>query len=285
MLNEKEHVRTEIVSSVLENRLPLFWGLNRKSLKSTILYKTFIENGGCIRFKKDNYTLSIYNTLLTQTHKDVLEVLLCIRNDSLIQSFNMYDIFKILDKNSKNVDWLESIIRDLTNTNIEITYDDNPNHFKIFGIIDELEYERNREEAVVKWNNSFISMYDTGAVLSYSKYLGNISNLNHDITKQVVRWMLTFSNLKISLRSLLVDKLGFTNVVTVRSINRYIIKIKEENLSVFGITLSSDKDPIISISREKENVHFFNGEPIQEIKGIKEFKVKKYKKTSLFDLG
>jgi hypothetical protein len=283
MDNKKEHIRTETVSSIIENRMPLFWGLNRKSLKSTSLYKEFFANGGNITIKKDDYTLCIRNKLLTQTHKDILEVLLCMRDNKLVQSFNMYDIYKVLDKKSKNVDWLEEIIIELSDINIEISYDSDPNHVKVFGIINELEYERTRGEAIVFWNESFISIYDTGAVLSYSKYLIDIANLNHDITKQVVRWMLTFPNLQIDLRNLMVDKLGLAHVVKSRSIYNYIKKIKEEDLSIFGIVVSDDKNPIISISRVKSEVQFYNGDSIQEIERIKK-KKKKLRTSSLFDL-
>ncbi len=280
-MNNNQHIRTKSVSSVIENRIPLFWGLNRSSLKATTLYKSFEENGKEILIKKDNYTLKIKNNLLTQTHKDILEALLLMRKSAIKQSFNMYDIFKILDKKSKNNYWLEDIIEELVNVKIHITYD-NDNFVKMFGILSNLEYERENGEAVVTWDDAFLAIYDESAILNYSKYINQISNLNHDITKQVVRWLLTYQHLQINLETLLVHKLGFANVVQRRAIYRYIKKIKDENLSIFGISISDDKKPIISISRDNE-IGFFNGSPIQNIPKIKK-KRKKKETLSLFDL-
>jgi len=281
MDNKKEHIRIQSVSSVIENRMPLFWGFNRNSLKSTILYKSFKKNGNEVSIKKDNYILKIKNNLLTQTHKDILEALLYLRNGKAKQSFNMYDIFKVLGKKSPNNDWLEEIIEELANVKIHITYDNN-NFVQMFGIIANLDYERTHGDAHVTWDDAFLSLYNHSAILNYSKYINQISNLNHDITKQVVRWLLSYSSLSIGLENLIVNKLGFANVVQRRAIYRYIEKIKNEDLAIFGIFVSDDKKPIISISRDKE-INFFNGFYLDNISEIK--KKKKQKLTnSLFDL-
>jgi len=282
MDNKIKYIRTQSVSSVVENRMPLFWGLNRKSLKATGLYKAFEANDREIVVRKDNYVLRIKNDLLTQTHKDILEALLLMRNGKMVQSFNMYDIFKVLDKKTKNNYWLEDIIEELVNVKIHITYD-NDNYVKMFGILTNLEYERENGEAVITWDDAFLSIYDESAVLNYSKYINSISNLKHDITKQVVRWLLSYPALQIDLKKLVVNKLGFGNIVKSRSIYNYIQNIKNEDLSMFGITISDDQKPIISIVRPND-IGFYNGAPIQDITSIKRKRKRPSNVLPLFEL-
>lgn len=281
--NEKKDLRLLSNGSIFENRSVLFWGFNRNHIKKTSLYKKFHANDRSISFAKDNYVLVVKNELLTQSHKDVLEALLILRNVSSISSvISHYSILRLLQKNSRNVMWLYSILEELNNVNFRY-YVKNPKTDGImadgFRIISDLAFDEDSGQIILSLDKSFLALYANAKVFNYSHFTPLIANLKHDISKQVVRWLLTFDNLQINIKNLLSFKLGLVNVVTSRTINRYISFLKKEDLSMFGIFIEGDN---ICISRNKD-ISFFNGSAVGKIKGIRKVKLLQ-SSLPLFDL-
>jgi len=270
-------------ASVLENRTVLFWGFNRANIKRTSLFQQFVENGKSLAFSVDDKVLIVKNELLTQTHKDVVEALLMLCGTSSTGSFCVSHsaILNVLQKNSKNVFWLDDILEELNNVNFRFFVKNDCSDVTSatgFKILDNLSYDVDSGAIIFSFNASFLALYEKSKVFNYSKYTPFIANLDHDISKQVVRWLLTYSNLQINIKHLLSVKLGFLNVVTSSTLNRYVLRLKEEDLSMFGIWVDGDN---ICIDRSNE-VMFFDGVDADKLKGTKKIKIKQ-STLSLFD--
>jgi len=262
-------------ASLLENRTVLFWGLNRANIKKTSLYKQFLDDGRNLSFSMDNKVLTVKNELLTQTHKDVVEALLILCDTSSTDAIHIShsSILTALQKNSKNVFWLDEILEELNNVNFRY-FLKNENFDTVsatgFKILDNLSYDDVSGAIIFSFNASFLSLYAEGKVFDYAKYTPFIANLDHDISKQVVRWLLTYSNLQINIKNLLSIKLGLANVVTGSTINRYVVRLKKEDLSMFGIWVDGDN---ICIDRTKE-IGFFDGVAVDKLRGTEKIKIK-----------
>jgi len=282
MFMGKQLIRSTAMASRFENRKVLFWGLSRNNIKLSSLYSRFVANDRRISFLKDNEIITFKNELLTQSHKDVLEALLLLRDVSSIRQTVCYsDILNTLEKKSRNCVWIYEILEELDNVNFDFSSADATEH-NFFGIISNLCYDSKTGSVSFNWDVSFIAILNESDVFSYIKYTPLIANLKHDVSKQAVRWLLTFDNIQISLKKLIVSKLGFGNVVTPRSISRYLSYIKEEDLSMFGISIVNG---VISINRSREDVSFFAGKDISLISDIVKKKKKKQLTLDLFDLN
>jgi len=273
--SEKEKFRLLSNSSEFENRSFLFWGFDRGNIKRTSLYKEFLKNKKELSFSYGNKVFVIKNELLTQTHKDVLEALmmLCNISSDVEHVVSHTAVLKVLGKNSKNVNWLDFILEELGNVNfrffIKNEKGDNvkANGFKI---LDTVGIDSETNFIGFTFSRSFLALYEQGKVFNYSKYTPFIANLDHDISKQVVRYLLTYDNLQINIRKLLTIKLGLLNVVSRSVIYNYIAFLKEEDLTMFGIWVDGEN---ICISRSKE-VSFFDGVRVDKLKGTKEVVIK-----------
>ncbi|MDL1957391.1 MAG: hypothetical protein LWW95_10180 [Candidatus Desulfofervidus auxilii] len=271
-------------SSEIENRSFLFWGFDRGNIKRTSLYKQFIENNKELSFYFGDKVFVIKNELLTQTHKDVLEalIMLCDISSDVEHVVSHTSILDVLQKNSKNVVWLDFILEELNNVNfrffIKSEKGDNVNAIG-FKILDTLGIDDDTGFISFSFSKNFLSLYKQGRVFNYSKYTPFIANLDHDISKQVVRWLLTFDNLQIDIKNLLTVKLGLLNVVNKSTLNKYIVHLKDEDLSMFGIWFDGNN---ICIDRACE-VDFFDGVTVDKLKGVKKV-VLKQSSLPFFDL-
>ena len=258
-------------SSELENRSFLFWGFDRANIKRTSLYKQFILNNKEISFFYGNKVLVIKNELLTQTHKDVLEALLvlCDISSDVEHCVSHSSILDVLQKNSKNVNWLDFILEELNNVNFRFFLkNDKGDNVKAngFKILDTLGIDDETGFICFSFSKSFLALYKQGKIFNYSKFTSFIANLDHDISKQVVRWLLTYDFLQINIKNLLTIKLGLLNVVNKSTLNKYIVRLKEEDLSMFNIWVDGDN---ICIDRSKE-VAFFDGVSFDKLKGVEQ---------------
>jgi len=272
-------------SSELENRSFLFWGFDRGNIKRTSLYKQFILNNKELAFSFGDKVFIIKNELLTQTHKDVLEalIMLCDISSDNEHVISHSSILNALDKNSKNVFWLDGILEELGNVNFRFflknVKGDNikANGFKI---LDTVGIDNESDFIKFSFSRNFLALYEQGKVFNYCKYTPFIANLDHDISKQVVRYLLTYDNLRINIKSLLTEKLGLLNVVSKSVIYKYISFLKEEDLTMFGIWVEGNN---ICISRSKE-VGFFDGVSGSGVKGAERV-VLKQSTLPFFDLS
>jgi len=267
VIKNKKNVRLLSNSTIFENTSFLFWGFDRASIKRTFLYKRFMKNNKELSFSRDNKVLVIKNELLTQTHKDVLEaiIILCDMSEDE-HTLSLYSVLSILNKKSRNLFWVYSIFEDMNNVNFRF-FVKNENGDNVsangFKILDTFGYDD--DYFSFTFSRSFLSLYSQSKVINYSEYTPLIANLNHDLSKQVVRYLLSYSHLQINLRKLLTVKLGLLNVVTKSTISKYISRLKEEDLSMFGIFFDGDN---ICINRNKE-INFFNGSEVNTLKGMK----------------
>lgn len=284
-VSNKNDFRLLSNSSEFENRQLLFWGFDRKNIKKTSLYRDFLANNKNLSFIVGDTTLQVKNELLTQTHKDVLEALLMFNTSFSSEKISVSNssIMSFLDKNSKNVSWLFDILEELFNVTIRLFKKNVSSDGTLadgFRILDTLAYDTKTGAVIFSFHSSFLTIYQNAKLFSYSKFTPFIANLDHNISKQVVRYLLTFDNLQIDIKKLLSVKLGLLNVVTPRSLDRYIKRIKEEDLSMFGIWVDGNN---ICIDRDKE-VKFFDGVPIGDLEGLDKVKIKQ-SSLPFFDLG
>jgi hypothetical protein len=275
IVSNKDDFRLLSNSSEFENRQLLFWGFDRKNIKKTSLYREFLANNKNLSFVVGDTTLQVKNELLTQTHKDVLEALLMFNSSFSSEKISVSNssVMSFLDKNSKNVSWLFDILEELYNVNIRLFKENSSCDGTLadgFRILDTLTYDTKTGAIIFSFHSSFLAIYKNAKLFSYSKFTPFIANLDHDISKQVVRYLLTFDNLQIDIKKLLTVKLGLLNVVSARSLNNYVARIKEEDLSMYGIWVDGNN---ICIDRDKE-VMFFDGVPVGDLEGLDKVKIK-----------
>lgn len=204
------------VASIFENRLPVFFPI--KKLHQTRIEKIFLENNNEVEIEIPQGVLCIKHRLLTQNHKTFLEALLSypkrINEDGQIYvRFKIYDLLKRKLKKRNPTDYrtarkyimeLEGIAFSIkpAGTDLELS----------FRLIDRYVIDNETGEYEVYFHWSLSQVWKKEHLLSYRKFLPIIENANSLVSQAIVRYLLTFSNLRIGVITLC-EKLAFDTVL------------------------------------------------------------------------
>lgn len=251
---------TEAVSSIFENRLPIF--LPMKVLSKTKIDKIFKANNNVMFFETEIGGIEIRARLITQIHKSYLEAMLSyqkqmLSDGSFFVEFKIYDLLKNKMKkaNATNYEGFKKYLKELSDFNLIIHT--NNKELK-FGFIEDFIIDNQTGAYRVKFTRALSAIWLKENLISYKKQSNVINTIDSSVIQNVVRYLITYDNLKISIKNLS-HKLSFDKIF---SKTEYYEKndeirqsFKDENClfiyEKYGISYDEERD-IIQINRTNE---------------------------------
>jgi len=251
------------VSSIFENRLPIF--LPIKKLHQTRVKKIFESNDNVIIFETEFGQIEVRNRLVTQKHKALLEAMLSYKkqlltDNSFFVEFKVYDILKskLKKKNATDYKTFKKYLKELKDIHILIKTNDNKEFG--FGIIDDYLIDNNTGNYKVKFTSIFSWIWSNETLITYKKHTSVVNQIDNHLVQSIVRYMITFNQLQISVKSL-AQNLLFDKIFSKKEFYNKLDEIRdsfsnEEYLKVYkkyGISFDKEFDNI-TIEREPETI-------------------------------
>lgn len=249
------------ISSIFENRLPVF--LPMKMISKSKIEKIFKENNNVIFFDTDIGSLEVRARLITQMHKSYLEAMLSYQKQMLTDGsfyveFKIYDLLKnkMKKENPTNYETFKKYLKELKDFNLVI-------HTKIgkefsFSFIEDFIIDNETGMYQVKFTRTLSAIWLNEALISYKKQSNLINTIDSATIQSIVRYLITFDNLQISVKNL-AKKLSYDKIFSKTEFYEKLEEIRksfksEECLTIFdkyGISYDEIHDNLV-INRKDE---------------------------------
>ncbi|EIY3452800.1 AAA family ATPase, partial [Campylobacter jejuni] len=285
--------------------------LSSRKLTDTNFYKVFKENDNKIDFKMtgangSSYAISLKNSLLTQTHRNILDALfLYIKKNvdtSVIKKYqeNFWDmevrlepykfLKQYLNKNSNNYSWLKQKFTEISRFAYDLAFTQNveDKDKKTITQRDKGILMFDSVERITKENGTIVSVFvltvrreyikklETESTLSYDDDLSKILiNLNSLVAQDLIRFLTSFPDKKILSYSEFCEikayKFYKENSIISRQ-KKEIIKLKDKliefgiNIYGKGVEFADYDDEFFHNKYKNENDLFFIYESNNKVK-------------------
>jgi len=227
MIDKIQYKIDNTTCSAQELRLPMFAPIKRCTPSSSI-YKDFIANKRKRWVKTMWGEVCIRGSLLTQLHKDILDVIvLCSKKSEILEDnrlfidFSISEILRQYGDKGTNHKWLKGILEEIMQAVVSIK--DSNEIIYYFHIISAMKYNEKGDFAGIILSSEYLEFYQKTIAINYNKEIKNIVAIENSLIKSIVRFFLTHNEINISLDNLLLA-LG----MQVNHQDRYYRKIKQE---------------------------------------------------------
>lgn len=184
---------------VNESRLSIFAPIS-PSATSSKMHTEFIKNKKRLVIETDLGKTVIKGSILTQTHRDILDCLLAEAKDIIetprggVQVVISPDgLLKGYKGNSnEDIQWIKNIIDEVQVAAIEIHSQDGMNLFS-FNIISSFAYSEERGLFIVEFSPEYCRFFNEQFTVNYSKELPALLSVKSPIVKAVVRFFWSHS--------------------------------------------------------------------------------------------
>lgn len=226
-INEVHAKKNTSTCSVQEIRLPIFAPIKRYTPSSAI-YKNFTKN----KMKKITTTqwgtIAIKGFLLTQIHKDILDLITICANKitptddkRLAVEFSINEVLRNYTGATSNHKWFKNLLEEIMSTTISVKFSDETIYY--FHIISAMKYNEKGDFAGIYLSREYIEFYQKTLAVNYNKLIKDIVDIESSLIKSIIRFFLSHNEINIGLVGLL-EALGME--VDVKS--RYFRKIRQE---------------------------------------------------------
>lgn len=254
-------------SSVNQMRNIMF--LPYDKIGNTKIFKEFKSNNmEAVLFENSHYKLEIRGQLLSQFHRDILDVIFAegklepMAGERGYVHFSIYSILKRLGLRTdgeENYKRIEKKLKELKKVDFVLTSREGlfEGDWVAFNLCDRAEYSKKLQEFVLVFSDSYLSMFQSDIMVDYNKYVPVLVQMQSATLKALIRYVISndFMNkpLDVLLEEIEVKRTDMTN----RNFNIVKQKIKshKEELEAFGITISDTEQ--VRYSKLKE-VRFYN---------------------------
>ena len=151
-------------------------------------------------FENEYYKVELKGYKLNQLHRDILDIAIYYGDNSfdgkfqgnyIMRTFTLYEIQKHLNyKAKRNNPWLIEKIRELQQTLI-ILHDKKKGEVWSFPIIETFKFSEKLGTYAVVFHPLYYTFFSSNISIDYKKVLSKILNLEHGITKAVIRYLIT----------------------------------------------------------------------------------------------
>ncbi len=233
--------------------------LPRKRRLSTAEIKKFVRNARIeyTAYEDDLMKINIHNTVLTQSHLDVLSCI--VKNTEYNESVGLYITQTSIYSLSKELETekreIKNIITDLKNATVHITIKDSNKEF-LFNIIRATEYKN--DGTIIFLDNSFILYFFfliPSFQLNNEKQKIILCKLKNGESKALARYCVSQKKVNQNIFTIPCFSSKNINDKRVRSKIRKAIKDDTDELSKLNITVDND---IVLYKREKEIKFYIN---------------------------
>jgi len=262
------------ISSIFENRLPIF--LPIKKLHQSRIQKIFEKNNNAVFFETDFGKIEARARLVTQAHKTYLEAILSYKKQLLTDGsfyveFMIYDLLskKLKKTNPTDYETFKKYLKELKDFNVVI-HTKNSNREIGFSFIDDFVIDNETGAYKVKFTRLFSTIWLNETLISY-KSNSKINEIDNVIVQSVIRYMMTYDNLQISVKNL-AKKLSYDTIFEKRTFYEKIEEIKnsfsiEEIKKIYdfyGITYDSNFGNIIINRTDEVFLDHFKSETLSK---------------------
>lgn len=234
-------------SSIDELRVPIFAPISQINKNSSI-YKNFIANKNIRVIETKWGAIEIRNRILTQTHKDILDLIFTYADEireeidgSVIIKFTRSKILQEYtngEYSSKNFKWFKEKLLEIKDS--VIRYKDKNDRSFAFNIIDTVIEDKNNFGIVV--SKSYINFYEKSLSVNYKKEIPKLLEIENSLLKAIVRFFFSHSHCNIKIDDLFMA-LGFPMESTRwLQISKKEIRDSIDILAGFGISYDSKKE-------------------------------------------
>ena len=252
------------IASVFENRLPVFLPIRKlRQAKITIIFE---KNNNEISFATNYGVIKVRNRIITQNHKNYLEAMLMYKKKMLVDEsfyteFTVYDLLanKLHKKNPTDYKTFKKYLKELKDIHITIEIKDKDKNIEIgFGLVDDYMIDNNTGKYKVKFSRILSKIWQNEHLIKYKTSNILVDKIDIPIVQYVVRYLITYNNLKIKLDKLF-EKLNLNKVFSKRDVYNKIQEVKEsfrkykEYYEELGI-LFDEETELISIDATKNKI-------------------------------
>lgn len=251
-------------NSVNQMRNVMF--LPYENIYRTNIYKEFCKNDRkVVLFENSQYKLEITDHLLSQKHRDILDIIFATAKLKPMTGERAYVDFTInsilselgLHDSGENRQTIERYLEELKRVNIKLTIKDGLfKDYIIFNLCDKAAHSEKLNKYVLIFNDTYLAMFQRDILVDYKYYLPKLLKIESGVIKAFIRYIISNDWINHSLEELLSEIEIKKEDMTSRNFNLIKKQIRDSKEIIdFGIEIDS-KDQVRY--RKLENVIFYN---------------------------
>jgi len=261
-------------SSVEELRVPIYAPVKQLPPQSSAA-KDFKKNNNVRVIKTKWGHVEIRNRLLTQTHKDIMDLIFTynkkikkLEDGSIAIYFSQSEISKEYSVSyqnnsgvakSKNLKWFRQKLDEIADCRIQ--YKDNHGNEIDFRIILKKAFSSNENLYGIILDSNYIEFYEKGLSVNYSSKISDLIAVDSPLVKSIIRFFFTHKAINLSLENVLIT-VGFPLPASVRTL-QIAKKTLREHIDVFkSFDITYDEKKEIFYYKGTDNI--FINLPIKE---------------------
>ncbi len=251
-----ESVETKIkysTSSVEELRVPIYAPVKQLPPQSSAA-KEFKKNNNIRLIKTKWGQVEIRNRLLTQTHKDIMDLIFTynkkvkrLDDGTIALYFSQSEISKYYhnnessDKNVKNLKWLRQKLDEIADCRIQ--YKDNIGNEIDFRVILKKAFSVKENMYGIILDSNYVEFYEKGLSVNYSSKIPDLISVESPLIKSIIRFFFTHKALNMTLENILTT-VGFPLPASIRTLQTAKKTLREnvELFAKFDIVYDSKKE-------------------------------------------
>lgn len=259
-------ILNQSTNSVNQMRNVMF--LPYDNIYQTNLYKEFNKNGRKIAiFENSRYRLEITDFLLSQKHRDILDIIFSTSKIEPLEGDKAYVGFTInsillelgLTDGQENRNTIIKYLEELKRVNIKLIVKDGLFKDNIFfSLCDISAHSEKLNKYILVFNEMYLMMFQKDILVNYNYYLPLILSIDSAMIKALIRYIISNDWINHSLEELLAEIEIKKETMTTRNFNKLKKTIKDnvELLNKFDININLETEQITY--KKLENVIFYN---------------------------
>jgi len=260
---KKVEVYNKGINSISQMRNALF--LPYIKIENTNLYKQFIANERkVVLFENEYYKLEIMDHLLSQVHRDILDVvlnrkLIPLEGDRAYVSFHINSLLKELNLHNGKTDrdWVKQKLEELKRVNIKIiSKKDEAKETSLYNICDIARYSEKLEQYLLVLSTDYLRMLSQDILVNYSNYLPHILSIEHGVIKAFVRYVFSHTWVNKTVDSVLLEIEVDPKTMGKRNYQKIKKSIREYDFLIFGISVLNNRVKY----KKMDDIYFYNAD-------------------------
>ena len=263
-MNGLLNIINQSTNSVNQMRNVMF--LPYENIYRTNIYKEFCKNNRkAVMFENNQYKLEITDHLLSQKHRDILDIVFSTAKIKPMSGERAYVDFTInsilgelgLTDGEENRNTIERYLEELKRVNIKLTVKEGIfKDYIIFNLCDKAAYSEKLNKYVLVFSDVYLAMFQRDILVDYKYYLPILLSIESGILKAFIRYIISNDWINHSLEDLLSEIEIKKEDMTARNFNMIKKQIRDsKELLKFGIDI--DKKDQVRYKKLK-NVIFYN---------------------------
>ncbi len=232
-------------STIDELRVPIFAPVIQIA-KNSGTYKEFVANKNVRKIKTKWGEVEIRNRLLTQIHKDLLDLIFSysretkrLENGKIVIYFSQTEIMKHYGDLGKNLKWFREKLSEIRDA--VILYRDNKGNEFDFNIIANKAFDFEQDMFGIVLDDAYVKFYENGLSVDYKKNVPELLKVGSPLLRSIIRFFFAHNSLNLNVDDVL-HTIGFpTESTRTVQIAKKELKESQDILEQFHITYDASK--------------------------------------------